>query len=291
MSLNRSTTLYTGAKIPLLGLGTYRPVEDAAKAVKIALDLGYRHIDTAKAYGNEKEVGQAIKETNVPREELFITSKLWNTFHHPDRVAKSFNESLTDLQLDYLDLYLIHWPYSQPDGEGPLPKNPDGTLKIEEGYTIHDTWRELEKLVESGKVKNIGISNFDIEGIKELLSKAKIRPAVLQVELHPYLPQHELLEFCKSENIHVTAYSPLGSEGKPKVREDKVLNEIANRLGKTPAQVILAWGQQRGTSVIPRSTNENRIKSNFDDIELSKEDLNTISNLGIHHRFIDLKMF
>ncbi|KAI9290960.1 aldehyde reductase-like protein [Neoconidiobolus thromboides FSU 785] len=286
MSLKRTATLYTGAKIPLLGLGTWRSEPNkVGNAVKVALAAGYRHLDCAWIYGNEKEVGDAIKESGVPREEIFITSKLWNSFHHPDRVEQCVNETLKNLQVGYLDLYLIHWPTAQPEGQHNFPRNADGTLLIEHGYTLNDTWRALEKLVENGKVKHIGISNFGVKSIKQILSEAKIRPAALQVELHPYLPQPELLEFCKNENIHVTAYSPLGSEAVPKVREQTEVVEIAQRLGKTPAQVLLAWGQQRGTSVIPKSTNEDRVKQNFQDIELSEEDINKISNLGIHHRF------
>lgn len=272
----------------MVGLGTWRSEPNKVKeAVKTALKIGYRHIDCAWIYFNEKEVGEALKESGIKREKLFITSKLWNSFHHPDRVEKGLQETLKNLQLDYLDLYLIHWPLAHPEGKHEFQKNEDGTAKNEPGYSIADTWKALESLVDKGKVKNIGLSNFTINKIQKLLETAKIRPQVLQVELHPYLQQTDLLNYCKSQGIHVTAYSPLGSDGKPKVLDDPSIKEIAKRLGKTPAQVALSWGQQRGTSVIPKSTNESRIKENFEDIGLSSEDIQIISNLDKHHRFAD----
>ncbi|KAJ9060499.1 hypothetical protein DSO57_1030279 [Entomophthora muscae] len=288
MSMKREAKLSTGATIPMVGLGTWRSEPNkVGEAVKSALKAGYRHIDCAWIYFNEAEVGNAIKGSGIKREDLFITSKLWNSFHHPGRVAAGFNETLKNLQVDYLDLYLIHWPLSHPEGQHGFQKNEDGTPKEETGYTTADTWKALEALVDSGKVKHIGLSNFTQSKIEKVLETARIPPTVLQVELHPYLPQPKLLEYCKSKNVHVTAYSPLGTDGKPKVLDDPKINEIAKRLGATPAQVALAWGQQRGTSVIPKSVNESRIQENFEDVELSKEDMDIISSLGLNHRFAD----
>lgn len=290
MTLKRDVKLYTGAEMPLFGLGTWKSEPNkVGNAVKIALDAGYRHIDCAYVYENEKEIGEALKSSSIPRKEIFITSKLWNTFHRPDRVNIAINKTLSDLQLDYLDLYLVHWPFSSSPEEGELfPKNTDGSPKADKTVDFKETWKALEALVEQGKVKHIGISNFNERRIKELLSYAKIRPAVLQVELHPYLPQHDLVDFCKKENIHVTAYSPLGSTFEPRILDNTKLNELAKKYNTDPAHIALAWSMQRGITVIPKSTTEERIRGNFEEIVLEDEDMKIVSSIKERHRFCKL---
>lgn len=263
-------------------------------AVKTALAEGYRHLDCAFIYRNEHEIGQAIAESNVKREDLFITSKLWNTFHEPHRVEPALDKSREDLQLDYLDLYLIHWPYAQAyqgDNEEMFETSTDEQVKekkkapTDNCTTLMDTWRAMEKLVTTGKVKHIGVSNFTIKNLKKILNHCTIRPAVNQVELHPYLPQHELLAFCKENRIHVTGFAPLGSFGEPRVLEDSTLQQIADKNNTDVAHVVLAWGQQRGCTVIPKSCTDSRIKSNFQDVEISQEDIKAVDNLPTRKRF------
>jgi len=247
-------TLNTGAKMPAVGLGTWQSgPNEVRKAVKAALDAGYRHIDTALAYGNEHEVGQGIKDSGVPREEIWVTTKLDNPWHK--RVEEGINSSLKSLDMDYVDLYLIHWPSSSDPAD--LKKHlPD--------WDFTKTWADMQKLPESGRVKNIGISNFGIKNLETLLndSKFKTMPAVNQIELHPNCPSPKLLDYCKQKGIHCTAYSCLGSTNSP-LAKDQTLQKIADAKGKTTAQVLLLWGLQRGTSVIPKSVTPSRIESNF----------------------------
>ncbi|KAI0239529.1 hypothetical protein L0F63_003338 [Massospora cicadina] len=287
MSLQRKTQLYTGAKMPLFGLGTWQSERNQVyDAVKFALTLGYRHLDCAFIYHNENEIGRAISE-----------SGLWNTFHEPKYVMPALERSLKDLQLDYLDLYLMHWPYAQPyTGDtkdevkivSPVKAKESQEVVEAANVSLIDTWRAMEKLVTSGKVKHIGVSNFSITKLKEILKECYIRPAVNQVELHPYLPQHELLKFCNENKIHVTAYAPLGSFGEPRLMDDSVLKAIAEKNKTDVAHVLLAWGQQRGYTVIPKSTSENHIKSNFEEVELSKEDIENINQIKTRKRFFNV---
>ncbi|GAB7339099.1 hypothetical protein MBLNU457_5751t1 [Dothideomycetes sp. NU457] len=264
-------TLNTGAKMPAVGLGTWQSKPNEVRvAVKAALDAGYRHIDTALAYGNEHEVGQGIKDSGVPREEIWITTKLDNPWHK--RVEEGINSSLKSLGVDYVDLYLMHWPSST---------DPDDLKKHYPDWNFIDTWRELQKLPASGRVKNIGVSNFAIKNLEKLLNdeSCKTVPAVNQVELHPNNPSPKLIDYCKSKDIHCTAYSCLGSTNSP-LASDKTLAKIAEKYGKTTAQVLLVWGLQRGTSVIPKSVTESRIQKNFElDFELSDEDMKALSSL------------
>lgn len=280
-------TFNSGREIPIFGLGTWlsKPGE-VARAIKHALKIGYRHIDCAALYGNEPEIGQAIREglmeSGLTRDDVFITSKLWNTKHHSGDVEDACRKSLRDLGLNYLDLYLIHWPTALKRGDNVFPQNEDGSMQFDVERHPTDTWMEMEKLVEKGLVKDIGVCNFNSVQIQDVLDRGKIKPVVNQVECHPYLSQKKLLNYCTERDILLTAYSPLGSPNRPwakpdepKLLEDPKLLKIAKRQGKSPAQVVLRWQIQRGVVIIPKSVNYNRLKENFDifDFELSKVEM------------------
>jgi len=272
----QSFKLNTGAKIPAIGLGTWQSAPgEVRSAVSAALKAGYRHIDTALAYENEKEVGEGIKDSGVPRSEIWITTKLDNTWHH--RVEEGITSSLKSLDIDYVDLYLIHWPCST---------DPDDTKKHLKDWNFVKTWEEMQKLPASGRVKNIGVSNFAIKNLEILLKdpSCKTVPAVNQVELHPNCPSPKLLDYCKEKGIHCTAYSCLGSTDSP-LYKNKELIKLAEKKGKTVQQVLLMWGLQRGTSVIPKSVTASRIEKNFelDGWELDSEELTQIN--GMKERF------
>ncbi|KAG4103685.1 alcohol dehydrogenase [Neocallimastix lanati (nom. inval.)] len=281
----KTVTLNTGAKMPVIGLGTF--LSESGKivsSVKTALKIGYRHIDCALYYLNEKEVGDGIKESLkeniVKREDIFVTSKLWNNYHRPEMVHKAIEQTLNDLQLDYLDLFLIHWPIAQK------PDHPEFGEEMED-IPIIDTWREMEKLYKSGKAKAIGVSNFNIDLLNDLLAKAEIKPAVNQIESHPYLPQHKLVKFCQDNNIQVTAYCPLGRGSDTNVLIDPIINEVAKKNNMTPAQVALSWNAQRNVIVIPKSVTPSRIEENFQIKELPQEDVDKINSITHRVRSVD----
>ncbi|KAI7884877.1 Aldo/keto reductase [Lichtheimia hyalospora FSU 10163] len=290
MASGRTFKLNTGAEIPCLGLGTWQSKpNEVYQAVLTALKAGYRHIDTAYVYGNEKEVGQALKDSGVPREQIFLTTKLWNNSHRPECVAKALETSLANLQTDYLDLYLMHWPIAFVPGDELAPKDADGKIQFDSTpYT--ETYAAMEKLV-GDKVRAIGVSNFTVHKLEQLLKSAKIVPAANQVELHPYLAQKELVDFCAKNGIHVTAYSPLGSTNSPLMTNEQVA-AIAKKYDASPAQILLSWGIQRGTSVIPKSVTDSRIISNFKDVQLSNEDFDKLNSLVTESkRLINPKSF
>ncbi len=281
--------LNNGSKIPALGFGTLIPdPTETKKAVKAALEVGFRQFDCAERYRNEKEVGEAMKEVlregKIKRGELFVGTKLWNNNHRPERVKPAFEASLKKLQLDYVDLYLIHTPFAFKPGEEQDPRDENGKVIYDEGVTLLDTWRALENLVDQGRCKAIGLSDIGLEKVQEIFESARIKPAVVHVESHPYLPQWELLDFCKKKGIVLHAFAPLGHGIEPKLVEDPVITTISKRLKKTPAQVLLAWALQRGTAPITTSKNPNRIKENFDVSALPEDAMKEIRE-GINRQY------
>ncbi|AKG74823.1 aldo/keto reductase [Salinicoccus halodurans] len=256
-------TLNNGVKMPVIGFGVYKiPEEQMKETIDAALDSGYRHFDTAAFYDNEKALGDALKETNVSREELFITTKVWNDDLGYEETLRAFETSLEKLQMDYLDLYLIHWP-------------------IEGKYT--DAWRALEKLYEDGKVRAIGVSNFHSQHLEEVFRIATVKPMVDQLEYHPQLAQKEMKIFCDEHDIQMEAWAPLK---RGVFFDEPVIQELVKKYGKTPAQIVLRWDLQTGVSTIPKSVTPERIQQNIDifDFELTAEDMNQLDTLDTNNR-------
>ena len=293
----KAIKLNTDTLMPIIGLGTFLSAPgEVYQAVRWAIKIGYRHIDCAAVYGNEQEIGQAIHdaitEGDIKREELFVTSKLWNDSHAMQDVRPACKKSLQDLQLDYLDLYLMHWPVAQRKGTT-MPKADEDWIPLSQ-IPLWETWSEMEKLYNEGLVKAIGVSNFNESNINLLLEKTQIVPAVNQVECHPLLNQNDLISFCRKNNIAVTAYSPLGAERSgATLLENKVIVDMAERIKVTPAQILLAWQIQRDIIVIPKSVRENRIHENYaaQVIELDAADIKIIDELNQNHRFFDGSAF
>jgi diketogulonate reductase-like aldo/keto reductase len=255
--------------IPALGFGTLIPDPVATKnATKAALEAGFRALDTAERYRTEKEVGEAMQEVfkagTIKREDVFVATKLWNTNHRAERAKRAFEASLKKLQLDYVDLYLIHTPFAFQPGDEQDPRDAKGNVIYDKGVTLLDTWRTLESLVDEGKCKAIGLSDVNLAQTKEIFKSARIKPAVVHVESHPYFPQWELLDYCRENGIVLQAFAALGHSSEPNLLEDPVIVAIAKRVNKTPAQVLLAWGIQRGTALLTTSKTSSRIKGNFD---------------------------
>ena len=294
-----------GDTMHAIGLGTWKAKgNDVKKAVIDALHAGYRHIDTATNYGNEEQIGEALAEVfaegEIFREDVFITSKLWNDSHGEGQVRPALEESLKKLGLDYLDLYLIHWPVAFRHGVE-FPKKPEDYLPLSEVPLI-DTWKQMEQVKKDGLTRHIGVSNFSVKKLKDLISKAETKPEMNQVELHPLLRQDALLDYCKKENIHVTAYSPLGSGDRssamkaaqePNLMDIEILKEIAKEHNALVPQVLIAWHTHRGCAAIPKSTTKEHIISNFQaaDVNLTDADMKKISKLDHHFRFITGRFF
>jgi alcohol dehydrogenase (NADP+) len=275
--------------MPALGFGTLIPDATVTRnATRTALEAGFRHFDCAERYRNEEQVGEAIREAIqaglLTRKDLFITTKLWNTNHRPERVRPAFESSRNRLQLDYIDLYLIHTPFAFLPGDNQDPRDENGNVIYDEGINLMDTWKAMESLMDGGECKAIGLSDVSLDQLQEIFKSARIKPAVVQVESHPYLPQTELLEFCNGNGIVMLAFAPLGHGIKPGVLEDPAIVAIAQRVNKTPAQVLLAWAVQRGTAVLTTPKTPNRAMENFNISALPADAMQEINAIQTRQR-------
>jgi len=285
--------------IPALGFGTLIPDQTATKeAVRISLEAGFRQFDCAERYRNEQQVGEAMqavfKQGKIKRQDVFVGTKLWNSNHRPERVRPALEASLRRLRLDYADLYSIHTPFAFKPGDEQEPKDKNGNVIYDDGVTLTDTWKALERLVDEGRCKAIGLSNINLEQLKQVFDAARVKPATVQVESHPYLPEWELLDYCKKNGIVMQAFAALGHGMEPKLIDNPVVTGIAKRVNKTPAQVLLAWAVQRGTAPLTTATSVRYIEQNFDISTLPDDAveeitkgistrirLNTVVNTGI----------
>jgi aldehyde reductase len=279
--------------IPALGFGTLIPDPAVTlSATRDALESGFRHFDCAERYLNEPQVGEALQTGSaaggIAREDIFVTTKLWNSNHRPERVEPAFEASLKRLRLDYLDLYLIHTPFAFQPGDNQDPRDQNGNVIYDDGVTLVDTWRAMESLVDHGKCRAIGLSDISLEKLLPVYESARIKPAVVQVESHPYLPETELLDFCKEKNIVLLAFAPLGHGMKPGLLEDPVISSVAARVGKTPAQVLLAWAVQRGTALLTTPKSAARAKENFDIYPLPQDAFDEINRIQTRQRLNDV---
>jgi diketogulonate reductase-like aldo/keto reductase len=283
--------LSNGSFIPALGFGTLIPdLNDTESAVLTAVEVGFRQFDCAERYRNENAIGEAIRrvltEGKVRREDLFIATKLWNSNHRPERVRPAFEASLGRLQLDYVDLYLMHTPFAFKPGDDQDPRDEKGNVIYDEGVTLLDTWQAMESLVDGGRCKAVGLSDVSAAVLQEVYDAARIKPAVVQVESHPYLQQSDLLDYCKSHGIVLQAFAALGHNMAPKLIDDPVITAIARRENKTSAQVVLAWAVQRGTALLTTSTNPNYIRENFEISTLPEDAMQEINEgIKMRHRF------
>jgi len=255
--------------IPAVGFGTLIPDSVVTKqATLAALEAGFRQFDCAERYRNEEAVGEAMqaafKAGTTRREEVFVTTKLWNSNHRPERVKAAFEGSCRRLQIDYVDCYIIHTPFAFQPGDEQDPRDERGQVIYDSGVTLIDTWGALERLVDEGRCRSIGLSDVNLEKLREIVVAARIKPAVVQVESHPYLPEWDLVDFCREQGIIVLAFAALGHAMEPRLLDDPVITAIARRVGKTPAQVALAWAVQRGTAFLTTSTKPHNIQANFE---------------------------
>lgn len=255
--------------MPVVGFGTLIPDPLVTRqATKVALEVGFRHFDCSERYRNEDAVGDVLQETfeagAIQRKDVFVTTKLWNNNHRPERVKPAFEASCRRLRIDTVDCYLVHTPFAFQPGDDQEPKDGNGRLIYDSGVTLRETWRALESLADEGRCGAIGLSNVDLEKLREIVDTARIKPAVVEVESHPYLPEWELLDYCREQEIVLLAFAALGHAMKPRLLDDPVIVDIARRVGKTPAQVALAWAVQRGTAFLTTSTKPDRIRENFE---------------------------
>ncbi|MGC1906920.1 MAG: aldo/keto reductase [Candidatus Acidiferrum sp.] len=293
LRMKRIPLSHRAGQIPALGFGTLIP--DAAatiSATKDALHVGFRHFDCAERYRNEREVGEALQAGlaagGIAREDIFVTTKLWNTNHRPERVGPAFEGSLERLGLTYLDLYLIHTPFAFQPGDEQDPRDQNGNIIYDDGVTLIDTWRALESLVDHGTCKAIGLSDITLEQLLPLYDSARVKPSVVQVESHPYLPETELLEFCRQKGIVFLAFAPLGHGVGAGPLVDPVISAIAARVRQTPAQVLLAWAVQRGTALLTTPKTAARARENFNISSLPTDALDEINQIQTRRRLNDV---
>ncbi|MEX3937322.1 aldo/keto reductase [Paraburkholderia phymatum] len=285
-----TVALRDGGDMPVIGFGTL--IADPAttvSATRDAIEAGYRHFDCAERYRNEREVGAALKSglsaRGIARDAIFVTTKLWNSNHRPERVGRALDGSLERLGLDYLDLYLVHTPFAFQAGDEQDPRDANGNVLYDVSVTLLDTWHAMEELVDRGRCRAIGLSDITLSELQPLYDSAKIKPAAIQVESHPYLPETELLAYCNQRGIVFTAFAPLGHGIRPGPLEDPVIARIAARLERTPAQVLLAWAVQRGTAVLTTPKTAARARENFDISALPSDAFDEINAIETRQRF------
>ena len=293
LRMTRIPLNHGGGHMPALGFGTLIPDPAVTiTATRAALEAGFRHFDCAERYRNEREVGEALQAGlaagGIAREDIFVTTKLWNSNHRPERVEAAFEASLERLRLDYLDLYLIHTPFAFHPGDEQDPRDQNGNVIYDREVTLLDTWRAMESLVYHGRCRAIGLSDITLDGLLPIYESARIKPAAVQVESHPYLPETELLEFCRKNGVVLLAFAPLGHGMRPGLLEDPVISAIAERVGRAPAQVLLAWAVQRGTALLTTPKTAARAQENFDISALPEDAFDEINRIQTRQRLNDV---